>query len=248
MNSVDLVFIFLLFVVQPFADARSFRHSVARADAGEPFDRIRFYRHTMIVEWAALGTLAAAWYLFGRPVADLGVVTPGGFGFWAAAALLVPLVAYLLYAWHSAKHADNATKAREIRSLGKLVHVVPHTPRELRHFIGVSVTAGVVEEIIYRGFVIWFLALFMPVWGAVIVSSVAFGLAHSYQGLSGSIRCGLVGLAFALLYVLSGTIWVPIVGHAILDIVQGAAMLELCRATGNHALPANRGAAGTSPF
>jgi membrane protease YdiL (CAAX protease family) len=229
MNIVDLVFIVLLFVVQPVADARSFRRYVARADAGQPVDRIRFYRHTMLVEWTALAVLAAAWYFLARPLADLGMVAPGGFGFWVAAALLLPLVAYLSYALHYVKHADDETRAGEIRSLGKLVHVVPHTARELRHFIGVSVTAGIVEEILYRGFVIWFLALFMPVWGAVVVSSVAFGLAHSYQGLSGGVRCGLVGLALALLYVLSGSIWVPIVAHAVLDILQGATTFELCR-------------------
>ena len=46
----------------------------------------------------------------------------------------------------------------------------------------------------------------------------------------GGVRCGLVGLA--LLYVLSGSIWVPIVAHALLDILQGAALFDLLRIPG----------------
>ena len=70
-----------------------------------------------------------------------------------------------------------------------------------------SITAGVVEEIVYRGFVLWYLANFMPLWAALLLSSVFFGLGHSYQGKSGALRTGLVGLVFAILYVMSGSIW-----------------------------------------
>ena len=75
----------------------------------------------------------------------------------------------------------------------------------------------------------WYLVQFMPLWVAVIVSSVAFGLGHSYQGAAGGLRCGLVGLVFAVFYVVTGSIWLPIIAHAILDILQGAALFELLR-------------------
>ena len=42
------------------------------------------------------------------------------------------------------------------------VHFLPRDDRELRAFVGLSATAGIVEEIIYRGFLIWCLALLMP--------------------------------------------------------------------------------------
>ena len=107
--------------------------------------------------------------------------------------------------------------------------MLPHNRRDYRHFIAVSLTAGVVEEIVYRGFVLWYLSLLMPLWGAVIVSSVAFGLGHSYQGAIGGLRCGLVGLAIAIFYVVTGSIWLPIIAHAALDILQGASILEILR-------------------
>ena len=59
--------------------------------------------------------------------------------------------------------------------------------------------------------------------------SVAFGLGHSYQGAGGAVKTGLVGLAFGVLYVATGSIWVPIVAHIVLDVLQGAAIHEILR-------------------
>jgi membrane protease YdiL (CAAX protease family) len=114
---------------------------------------------------------------------------------------------------------------------------VPHTRQELRSFMGVSITAGIVEEIVYRGFVLWYLGLYMPLWLAIVVSSLAFGLAHSYQGPSGALRCGLVGLVFGIFYVMTGSIWLPIIGHVLLDALQGLTTREILREDGSAVQP-----------
>ena len=229
MHFVDHIFILLLFVVQPIYGAYSYRKFLAGIDAGEPANRPKMYMHTLLLEWVFLAALAAAWFTFGRPIEDLGFVAPGGLGFWGGAAVLVLFTAYLIYAWHSAKKMGDDDRAKQTKSLGNLVHMLPHNRRDLRHFIAISLTAGVVEEIVYRGFVLWYLALIMPLWGAVIVSSVAFGLGHSYQGALGGLRCGLIGLAFAIFYIVTGSIWLPIIAHAVFDILQGATLLEILR-------------------
>ena len=221
MQPVDHVFILLLFLVQPVYGAFEARRYDARERAGEPFDRILFYRQT-----AALGV---AWYMLGRPISDLGFVTPGGAGFWGGLILLGAMIVYLLYGWRWAARASDTEKTKTVESIGKTIRYLPHTPRELRNFVGISITAGIVEEIVYRGFVLWYLGQVMPLWAAVTVSSVAFGLAHSYQGPSGALRCGLIGLGFAVFYVLTGSIWLPIVAHILLDALQGGAILELLR-------------------
>ena len=135
---------------------------------------------------------------------------------------------------------SDTEKRKQKESLGFLAHFLPHTARDLRTFVGVSITAGIVEELLYRGFALWYLVQFMPLWAAVVVSSVFFGLCHSYQGASGCLRTGLAGLAFALLYVLTGSIWLPIIGHALLDALQGAAIFDLLRDQSSHS--------GNSPF
>lgn len=229
MYFVDHIFVLLLFVVQPVYGYFEARRYAAWARAGRSLDRVRFYRQTMWVEWAFLAALGAAWFTLGRRIEDLGFVSPGGWGFWIGLALVIVLVGVLLHSWRSTRRASDADKAEQTGHLGKIVQFIPQSSRELRSFTGVSITAGIVEEIVYRGFLLWYFAQFMPLWAAVIVSSVAFGLGHSYQGPNGATRAGLVGLAFAILYIGTGSIWLPIVAHALLDILQGAALYELFR-------------------
>jgi len=227
MQFVDHVFILLLFVLQPIHGAFESRYYLERVKAGQPAERVRFYRQTALIEWIFFVLLIAAWVDFGRPIADLGFVMSAGPGFWSGVFLCIAMTGYLLYAWRTAKNAGTSDKARYADSFGDLIIYLPHTRRETHNFYAVSITAGIVEEVVYRGFVIWYLSQYMPVWGAVVVSSVAFGLGHSYQGASGALRTGLVGLAFGVLYVMTGSIWLPIIAHALLDLLQGAAIHEI---------------------
>jgi len=229
MEIVDHLLIIIVFVVAPIYGLIDARRNDAKEEAGQPFDRMRFYRETALEEWGFLAVLVATWFILDRPIVDLGFVAPGGRGFWGGAVVLMLLTGFLLGAWRMSKRASNAEKTKHLESIGKLIKYIPHNDRELSSFIGVSVTAGIVEEIVYRGFALWYLSHFMPLWAAVVVSSVAFGFAHSYQGASGAFRCGLVGLAFGIFYVATGSIWLAIIAHAVFDALQGVAARELLR-------------------
>ena len=63
----------------------------------------------------------------------------------------------------------------------------------------------------------------MPVWAAAVVSSVIFGFGHAYQGIANVPKIALVGGVFAALYLLTGSVWLPMLLHAIFDAVQGRA-------------------------
>jgi len=227
---VDHIFMILLLVVQPLYGVFEARRHDALEIAGRPLNRIRYFRETMLVEWAFLAALLAAWMMLNRPLAGLGFSTSIGPGFWVGIVIVALLTGHLVYAWRWATRASQAEKDEQAKLLGKMVRYLPHTRRELRSFFGVSVTAGIVEEIVYRGFMFWYLAHVMPLWLAVGVSSVVFGLAHSYQGMNGVLRVTLIGLGFGALYVGTGSIWLPIVAHILIDALQGTALHEILRA------------------
>ena len=226
---VDHLFIFMLVVVQPIYGAVSYNHYVRLVEAGEKPDRVAHYRETLVVEWAALAALALVWWWFGRTADGLGFSMPGGTGFWIGCGIILLMTVLLFWSWHKVIVMSEQDRAKQLDSLGKLIHFLPRPGREFNYFVGLSITAGVVEEIIYRGFLFWYLSQYVPLWAAILLSSVAFGLAHTYQGLAGGVRTGLIGVAFAVLYVTSGSIWLPILGHALLDILQGAMVIELFR-------------------
>jgi membrane protease YdiL (CAAX protease family) len=229
MNIVDHLFILLLFVAQPVYGRLSYQRYVQKIEAGAAVDPVPLYVQTALVEWVALFALFVSWFLLDRPLVDLGFSKPGGAGFIAGCVIVLLVCAYLFFAWRKTATMTPDQRRKEIDSLGSLAHFLPLTDRHMRHFDALSITAGIVEEIVFRGFVIWYLAHVMPVWAAAIVSSVFFGLVHSYQGASGIFRTGLIGLAFALLYVFTGSIWLPIVGHILFDMLQGRIIRDVVR-------------------
>ena len=229
MHLVDHVFVMLLFVVQPIHGAYTYRRYLARIEAGASSNRIRLYKQTLVLEWLALAVLATAWYLLGRPASDLGFVAPQGKNFLIGVGILIVVTGILIYEWRSALAASDDERKQQQDAFGTLLHFLPQTARDYRYFVGVSVTAGIVEEILYRGFAIWYLALFMPIWAAIVGSAVMFGLGHSYQGAAGVVRVAAIGLVLGAFYWFTGSIWLAMLAHAILDIIQGATILAILR-------------------
>jgi membrane protease YdiL (CAAX protease family) len=103
-----------------------------------------------------------------------------------------------------------------------LKELLPRTLSEKGIFAGLSLAAGLGEELAYRGYLIPVLTgLLGSVWGAAFLSSAVFGILHAYQGWLGVVRTGALGLMFAGSFLLSGTLWPAILAHAILDLSAG---------------------------
>lgn len=99
--------------------------------------------------------------------------------------------------------------------------LLPRTPGERRLFTVVGITAGVCEEWLYRGF---FLAVVgamtggLPSWVLVVMAAAAFGLAHAYQGRAGIVLTGVLGGVMAALYLDTGSLLLPVLLHAAIDL------------------------------
>ena len=117
MHLVDHVFILLLFLVQPIYGAIESRRILARAKAGEPVDRIRFYRQTIQVEWIFLGALLLFWYELERPFAALGFVPIDNYALLIGIPLIGLMVAALIQGFQKLKRADAEKRAEHIAEL-----------------------------------------------------------------------------------------------------------------------------------
>jgi len=96
------------------------------------------------------------------------------------------------------------------------------------HFLLISLTvawtlAAFGEELVYRGYLLTRMARVLGdtprAWfGALVVTSILFGVGHQYQGPSGMITAGLGGFTFGLLYLVTGrNLWVAVVAHGTMD-------------------------------
>lgn len=125
-------------------------------------------------------------------------------------------------------HTNAAFKEKLVQSLKKeqqkmaFSMILPTTKKEKRLWNFVSLTAGITEEIIYRGFLIFAFSYLFPnlsIGAVIFLASLLFGLAHTYQGASGVIRTMAIGVFFSILYVSLDSILPVIVLHFFIDYV-----------------------------
>jgi membrane protease YdiL (CAAX protease family) len=94
--------------------------------------------------------------------------------------------------------------------------------RELLVFIPAAVTAGVWEELFYRGFLMWFLEPASGAASAAVISSLIFGAGRAYQGVDSVFMTRLVGAFIAISNTATGSPWRLMIIQAAVDDFAGA--------------------------
>ena len=196
-------------------------HASKRAvQSGAADARARQYRKTTVRQWALTIAALAVWFGAGRSAEALGLGAPAGPRFWIGLAIATALAVLWRRMFLAAKH-DEAGRERLMSQLNAVRPLLPSSVGELRYFTVLSITAGVCEEILFRGYLIWYLTVYVGLPTASVLSGVAFGLGHLYQGRRQAVKIIFVGLVFVLFYIGTGTLWIPMALHALLDAAQG---------------------------
>ncbi|MHC5001619.1 MAG: CPBP family glutamic-type intramembrane protease, partial [Planctomycetota bacterium] len=175
--------------------------------AGGTIFRIRAYDREMISQWSKAAVAMVVWAAAERPLGLLGLGWPAGWGFAVGVAITaVCIVSLHVQRIRVLRHPPTREHLRQ--HVAPLSPFLPHTREELARFEALSATVGICEELLYRGFLVWYVAGFLPDawWGvavAVVVAATVFAVGHLYQGPSGAARAFTVGLVLGGLYVLS---------------------------------------------
>lgn len=216
-----LLVVFLV-VVQPLRGRQRYLQLVAALEKS-PAARLRFYLRGIASAWVAVGLVALIGVLSGRGPASIRLSLAH---LQPSAPLLIAvyvgvaagtLGGSLVVIWRGSP----ALLDRLRRQVAGFVEIIPRTRRERRAFAVVALTAGICEEILYRGFGIAYLRWLDP--GAdtalvVVVIGVAFGLAHLYQRTRGVLLTALIGAFFTWITLLTGTLLPAIVIHVLVDL------------------------------
>ena len=188
-----------------------------RAAAANP-NRVRVYLLTIFVEWfffvlvvvgvrrrgaSLLLVLGDRWHSARQVLRDLGIAA----GFWVVALPLLGVLARLL----------------RVDAQGRdLQFMLPHGGAEISLWIALSVSAGICEETIFRGYLQrQFMALTKSAPAGILLSAAAFGAAHAYQGFRRLILIGLFGAMFGILAYWRGSVRPGMITHAWQDSLGG---------------------------
>ena len=61
---------------------------------------------------------------------------------------------------------------------------------------------------------------------ALALTSAAFAVLHSYQGVLGVVRTGVVGVIMGMVFLHTGSVWPGIVAHVLIDLAVGFVLAD----------------------
>src|SRR5208283_6127256 len=145
---------------------------------------------------SVLLVLGDRWHSAREVLRDVGIAV----GFWVVAAILL---------WISSKLLRISGMHRNMQFM------MPHGAAELTLWIALSITAGICEETIFRGYLQrQFMALTKSAPAGILLSAAAFGAAHAYQGFRFVILISLFGAMFGILAYWRGSVRPGMIAHA----------------------------------
>ncbi len=223
-GTIDLVIAGLIAIVYPIWDYfNAWPRMVRTIASGRPNARVSVYREVLATEWIMTTVIAAVWIHAARPWRLLGLVPPGGWRLVLTAALIAAVLMLFRAQLRAIRRLDPAKRDRVRTRQAAISPLIPHDRVERAWFVPVAITAGLCEEFIYRGFLLWAFRPWVGLWGAALASTVSFGFAHAYQGRRGAIRAGTLGAAFVVLAIAMGSVVPGMALHALLDMISGEA-------------------------
>lgn len=224
LGPADWLLIALICLWLPAQEFAGMALSHRAIDAGLPRARLNTYGQSLVTLWLTAGAVLMVWLLEGRALAGLGLRYDGAarevLGF-AAAAIIGALLLMQYVAVASREEMRTAFRAAVEKAPG-VKRFMPQTSAEYWRFQLLSVTAGVTEEIIFRGFLIAALASLLPLWAAALAALVIFVALHVYQGIAQLPGVFLAGAAMTAIYLVSGSLYPAIAAHVLVDVIQTA--------------------------
>lgn len=215
-SAVVLVTAGYLMALAPLGRRRFRRLRAARRT--DPGALVAFYRRNVTGTMGLLLPVAVVLLVVpGLQPAQLGLAWPHGPSAGRALDLFVGLVASVLFTgmwWRRmARRGQPVPRPRRLETL------LPATHAEYRWACAVSISAGICEEVVFRGLLVMAgIAAGWPPIIAALAAGALFGGTHLYQGRLGMLLTTALGLALTWFFVATGSLLFPIVLHILIDL------------------------------
>lgn len=207
----------------------------------ESKDKIRLYHSNALLLVVFALAVITVWRFPGRNLSSLGFDWP----LWSPAVILLLVAVFLFYALDIFfQYGMKTWRAKTLQHRDSALTFVPANGKELIHFVFLAIAAGIGEEIIFRGYLIryilfWTGASFSGILTACFFASALFAFLHGYQGYRAMIKIFFLALMFSALFVLSQSLVIVMVVHALIDMLSGWLGIYLLREASRQNQPGN---------
>ena len=203
--------------IRAFFSMRALRTAAPEA---LPALRRRIWTNAIVSQWLLVALVVALMVALRREPAAMLLVprpTAGMLGVLVGLATMVSLVVRQ----RGSITTDETVRQKVRERLAPVVRLMPASRAEFALFAVLACTAGICEEFLFRGYLLWYGSQFMPVLWAGALQAVLFGVAHFYQGRRGIVLTGFAGVFLTAVTFVSGSIWPAVLIHALMDLNAG---------------------------
>jgi len=173
-----------------------------------PIDKRTRYRKSMAIVTVFLIVLFVDWVSHSRGLTQLGLAAPTS-RFAIAGCVVAVVVAIGLFVAGRKKSAlQEAAKPDDPAD-----PILPESRDELRSFVLFAIVAGLGWEVLYRGFLLFWLSPLIGLAPAVASSSIAYGLSHGSKSITQTAGSLVSALLFTTGYAATGNLWWLILLH-----------------------------------
>jgi hypothetical protein len=189
--------------------------------SGLAVSHIRRYAFTIAWEWVL--ALLAWWGLRMRrtPLREVLGLRRAAINEWArdfGIALLFWIIAVTVLA----ALATLLRLAHLMQPQKAVIALAPQTLADIVVWLALCATAGIVEEFVFRGYLLQqFASIRGKLWIGIAASSLLFGAAHGYEGIGGMIVITAYGAMFCLLAIYRRSLRAGMIAHAWHDSLAG---------------------------
>jgi membrane protease YdiL (CAAX protease family) len=229
-NSFLVIFIIMMIslsIVYPISGYIQQKKLKKRISDGG-YNKIKWYRDTIIWSWIPVLLILLLIPLSNMTLGNIGIkwINIGTLllNNWIKYSLVGLYFIYFSYNVYSIIVLKYSKKSRSIAAASipdNFRIFFPITKREKRTWDFVAISAGITEEIIYRGYLFYALGIIFPNISLILIlliSTIAFGIGHIYQGKE-AIRPTLIGFIFGIFYIVFNSIIPIIIIHIAQDFV-----------------------------
>jgi len=217
---IALIF-FVLAVILPWRGRARMKKLLAMPHVSS-MERLVLYASTIAFQWLAVAAVGWRAWAHGYTAIQLGLTLHD-----RTRLLVVGIVGAAMIAalqWLNLRRVGRVAVERRGPLQAVAERILPQSPEEMFPYLALAITAGLCEEFLYRGFAMAVLSrLGLQAWAVVLLSSILFGLAHSYQGRGGVIVTLLMGLALGASRIAYDSLVPAILWHTAIDVVAGIA-------------------------
>lgn len=221
---IDHILVILLGLVLPFFSGIRGNDKLMEIHFDE-ITRRKFFVSNSIILWILTFVIVVNWTLHGRNLSLMG--------FQEVVSFKIPLILsalfLFLYILDIVLTLKTSYWEKSYKQWEASLPFLPEKYKELPAYTFMCLSAGICEEIMFRGFLVNY--FINPLkdgfpWIAVFAPAILFSLAHYYQGMKAVLKIASLSILFGLIFIYSKSLILVMILHFLVDFIGGIIAIE----------------------